>query len=293
MRSTISRRFSAAVVAGSRGDLDPHVARHRPGNGRATAEVALDQVDHQRRVGVAHDDHGHIARHVPARVVVDEVVAPDRLDGLLRPDGQAAAERRLGRQPLVHLVLDALASARPGALLLEDDLALAVDLGRGEAEPSGNVGHEHHRLVKRVLASPRHRELVRRLIEAREGILIAPEREAEGLKERHHRARREIGRSVERHVLEVVREAARRVGLVERARGDVEPDAHAAFGILVRANDIAEPIGERARHERGIGRQPVFCRRRRDLGTHHHRQHQQDQDSPHRASSKFNAPPWK
>ena len=146
-------------------------------------------------------------------------------------------------------------------------------------------------LVERVLARPRQRELVRRLIEAREGVLVAPEREAQRLKERHHGARREIGRSVERHVLEVVREAARGVGLVERARGDVEPDAHAALGILVRANDVAEPIGERARHERGIRRQPVVGRPRRDLCTHHHRQHQQDQDSPHRASSKFNAPP--
>ena len=102
-----------------------------------------------------------------------------------------------------------------------------------------HVGHEEQSLVEHVLAAPGQRELVRRLVEAREGVLVAPERETEGLEERHHGARREVGRAVERHVLEVVREPARGVGLVQRARRDVEPDAHAAFGILVRANDVA------------------------------------------------------
>ena len=113
------------------GGLDPHVARRRAGHGGAAAEVLRDDVDHhapgRRRPPRS---RSCCSARTSASSSRRKSSRPDRLDRRLGADGQPAAERRLGRQPRVDLVLDPLPRARAGALLLEDDLPLAVDLRR-------------------------------------------------------------------------------------------------------------------------------------------------------------------
>ncbi len=216
-----------------------------------------------------------------------EFVAHHRLDGRLDADGEAPAQRRLGGQLLEDLVLHALLGARAGALLLEDDLALAVDLGGLQAQARGHVRHEQHPLVENVPAPAGQGELIRGLVEAREGVLIAPEGEPERLEEGNDGARGEIGAAVEGHVLEIVGEALGGVGLVERAGGDVEPDAHPALGIAVLPDDVAEPIGQGARHEGRIGGQLLLGDGRGprlDRGHEEESHHQHDERCAHAAS---------
>ena len=237
------------------GGLDPHVARRRLRFRAAAAELLLDDIGNHHRIRVADHDDRHIARHVPAGVVVAEIVGAHRLDRLLDADGQAAAESRFGSELLEDLVLHALLGARARALLLEDDLALAVDLGGQQAHAQADVRHVEHALLDALAAAAGQGQLIGGLVKAREGVLVATEGQPERLEEGNDGARREVGRPVERHVLEVVREAPRRFGLVEGARRDVEPDAHAALGVLVRADDVTEPVGQRAHHQRGVGRE--------------------------------------
>src|SRR5262249_43204039 len=128
-------------------------------------------------------------------------------------------------------------------------------------------------------------ELIRGLVEAREGVLIAPEGEPERLEERNDGARGEVGAAVEGHVLEVVGEALRGIGLVERAGRYVEPDARAALGIPVSADDVVEPVGQRARDEGGVGGQRLVGA---DGGARQEEQpdHQHSEGYAHAASGK-------
>src|SRR5262249_60423737 len=96
-----------------------------------------------------------------------------RLDGGLDADGQAPAQSGLGGKALEDLVLHALLGARPRALLFEDDLPLAVDLGGGEAHAERDIGHVEQALLHAVAAAAREGELVRRLVEDPEGGLGA------------------------------------------------------------------------------------------------------------------------
>src|SRR5262249_56014842 len=109
--------------------LHAHVARGWLRFRAPASELLLDHVGDHDGIRVAHHDHRHVARDVPVRVVVVEVVGPYRLDGGLDADGQAPAQSGLGGKALEDLVLYALLGARPRALLFEDDLPLAVDLG--------------------------------------------------------------------------------------------------------------------------------------------------------------------
>src|SRR5262249_38671221 len=160
-------------------------------------------------------------------VVVAEVVGPYRLDGGLDADGQAPAQGGLGGEALEDLILHALLGARPRALLFEDDLPLAVDLGGQEGHGEGDIGNVGQSLFHALAAAAGKGKLVGRLVEAREGILVTAEGETERLEEGNHRPRGEVGGAVERHVLEVVGEPARGLCLVEGAAGNVEPDGYA------------------------------------------------------------------
>ncbi len=104
-------------------------------DGRRGGELLLDAVGDHGGVDLTHCDDRHVARRVPARVVVGEVLPVHRLDGRLRPDGQAAAQGRLGGQPLVDVVADPLLDPGPRAPFLQDDLPLVVDLLVRQGQP--------------------------------------------------------------------------------------------------------------------------------------------------------------
>ena len=165
-------------------------------------------------------------------------------------------------------------------------MALAVDRRRVQAQAQGDVGHEQHALGEQVAVGAGQRELIGRLVEAGEGVLVTAEGEAERLEERHHRTGRKIRRAIERHVLEVVREPLGRLRLVERAAAHVQPDAHAPLGIAMRPDDVAQAVGQPARRQRGVGRQRLVGRGRgvgRDTGRQQRDQRQQGHEDAHPA----------
>jgi hypothetical protein len=270
--------------------LDGGRARLREGSRREPAELALDAGAHVHGVGVTDDDQRHVGGDVPATVVLPEVGRRHGADRRLGADGQAAPQRRFRRDALEHVVVHALSRALPRALFLEDDLALAVDLVRRQVQAAGDIGHEQQRLVQDLRPGGRHHDLVRRLVEARERVLIAPEGEAEGLEERHQRSRREVGGAVERQVLQVVGEPAGGVGLVQRAGGDVQPHADPALGGRVPADDVAETVVQPADEQARIrGKAGVTVRRVRRLDRGRGKQEQEQRDdrncTMHEASS--------
>src|SRR3989338_2780320 len=205
--------FPAASSAPMR-RLNTHVPLDRSRDLGAGSEVTMDQSGNQVRVQVAHSDQRHVARDIPVRVVLPEVLWGDGLDALLGSDGESPSERCLVREPFVDVLLCALLGARARALFFQDNLPLALDLVRNEAQTHGHVGEVEQAFVDGLGLGIGQGELIRGLLETREGILVAAEGNSKRLEEGDQGAGREVGRAVEGHVLEVMGEAAGRVGLV-------------------------------------------------------------------------------
>ena len=130
----------------------------------------------------------------------------DRVPG--RDTSSRRTARASGRPPYASRPL-------PAAPLLDDYAALAVDFGSLERDAAGN--RSAHRA--RAPTPPRGRsglEHVNRLIKARVGVDVWPEASADRFQIVDELTRLEVGRAVERHVLEQVREAALIIGLVYR-----------------------------------------------------------------------------
>jgi hypothetical protein len=159
------------------------------------------------------------------------------------------------------IVLHALLRAQAASLLLQDDLPLLVDLRREQREPRADVGEEREGLLERLGLVVGHLERVRRLVEAREGVLVASERQTHALEEGDHRAGREVLGAVEGHVLEVVRDPALLVGLVERAGGDVQVERRAIRRHRVTPHDVLQPVVQLTGHQPLIGREGLGLRR--------------------------------
>ena len=127
------------------------------------------------------------------------------------------AEHRLGRDVVDEVVRRVLDHRD----LLEDDLALGVDVD--ERRPEDHVGHDVERALEPVVGDARVDD--GRLARGR-GVQLA----AELVEDLGDLLRRVARRALEEQVLDEVRDARARVGLVARARADPEPErdrAHA------------------------------------------------------------------
>jgi hypothetical protein len=235
--------------------LDADVLVRGLGLLRKVAEVLLDHRLDVLGIGVGDNHHRRIGCAVPGAVVVLEILLGHAADGLLGADGKTHAEQRPGGHLLEHLILRALTPGEAAPTLLLDDLTLFLDLIRKERESPDNIAEELHALTQRLGLGIGKRELVRGLVEAGEGVLVATEGHAQRLEERDEGAGREVRRTVERHVLQVVRDAALAVGLIERTGVDVDPDGRATGRHGVLLDDVPQAVLQFARDERGIGRQ--------------------------------------
>jgi hypothetical protein len=193
-------------------------------------------------VEVADDHQGDVAGHVVTAEEGEQVVAAQGADRLLRADDGAAvgvdvegaAEERLGGHPVgvVEPLLD----------LLEDDVALALELDRVEAGVHQRVGQDVHAGVEELAGQD---QVVDGLVIAGPGVDLAAGR-LDLLGDLAHPA---LARPLEQHVLEDVGDAGQRGGLVGGA--DLHPglEGHHRSGVVL-FQDHLEAIVETKCHRR-------------------------------------------
>jgi len=218
-------------------------------------EGGLDLRDHVVVLDVAghrdHDRRGSVVRAVELR----HLVTGHRGDGLDGP-GDRTSERGvlpegLGREQVVHHVVGVVVVHRD---LVEDDVALGVDVLGGDQGVGDHVAEHVHRQVQVHVEDP--------CVEA--GVLLGGEGvelAADGVQGHRDVHRRAAPRALEQHVLEEVGAAVQRLVLVGGPDPDPDPDAGRAHpGHLL--GDDAQPRGEQRAAYDG-GDQPVVVGRLR------------------------------
>ena len=150
----------------------------------------------------------------------DHVGAPDH-----RPAERMAAEDRL-RDDVVDEVLRVVVDHRD---LLEHDLALGVDVGEG-----GVVDHPDDHVERRLEPVVRHAGVDERRLARGGGVQLA----AEAVEDLRDLLRGVRARALEEQVLDEVRDARSRVGLVARAGTDPEAERDRA--------DVRHALGDHA-----------------------------------------------
>ena len=228
-RSTTLKRSPAGSGAGAArpGEADPV----------AGPEGLRDEPDGVLVRQVACQGHDRVGRPVG--------IAPEAADGVRRQAahrrlvaGDLPAERRVAEERLVEDVEDELPGVvAVGADLLDDDLALAVDLVVGQQRPDDQLGQDVHgtgRLADRQPAP----------VDGRLAIGGGVARAADALDGLGDEARRRVGLgALEGDVLHEVGDAGLLTGLAARASQDVGRHGEGA-GARQTGGDHPRPVGQ-------------------------------------------------
>ncbi len=208
----------------------------KPGAARGSVAPRIEERDELVVADVARRREHDLVVLVGTPVVAGERPLRDARDHLGGADHGASermrAEHGLGREVVDEVVRRVLDHRD----LLEHDLALGVDVGELRAED--HVRHHVERALEPVVGDPRveHGSLARR-----RGVQLA----AELVEDLRDLLRRVARGALEEQVLDEVRDACARVGLVARARADPEAERDRA--------DAGNALGDDALARRELG----------------------------------------
>ncbi len=242
------------------------LARARRGRILQAREVLLDELLGLRRIDVADHDDCHQVGPVPVLVEALERLGLEIAQHVFAADRQAFGVARAVEQARIDLLAHAVGGAFAQARFFEDDAALLVDGVSIEAHAVGPV-FQHLEGAGDVLRFVgRNRQDVHGLVERGVGIQVGAEAHADRLQVRHQLVLAEIGRAIERHVLDEVRQAALVVVFQDRAGLDDQAQFELVFGARIALDVVGQAIGQladldlRADRDHGVELQRVHFR---------------------------------
>ena len=141
-----------------------------------------------------------------------------------------------------------------GALLAEDDAALAVDRRRVELQLARDLAEQEHCGIEMLGVGLGQVEHVGGGVEAGYGVGVGTELQALALEDLDHVALGHVGRAVERHMFDEVSEAALVLRFPDRTEGELQPDRCGALGGGVVHDRVFHAVGQLAVMDRGVGR---------------------------------------
>ena len=208
---------------------------------------------HCRDVKVAHGNDRHEIRTIPVvvellgelRVEMFEVL--DGADG--QPRGVLRAAQHHGKLPILHPRL----SAEPRTPLLDHHAALLLLQHVVERQCVCPVFHDVQPLGQQSRRVGGNLEHVDGLVERRGRVEVRAKSHARAFKEVHDVAPGKAPRTVERHVFDVVRQSALRVGLEDGAGVDDQSEFRALFRLHVATDDVAKAVGQHAAVHGSVG----------------------------------------
>ncbi len=184
--------------------------------GVARGQELLDQLDDVVVVEVARHRDDHVAGHVVRAVVGGDVVARHRTDGVLRARDLTAERMRREQSAGEHVVHEVVGRVVAHPDLLEDHLALRLELVEADRRRPHDLGQDLER-ERQALVGDAHVERGRLLTGER--VHVAADR-----LDRFRDLRRvPVVGALEQQVLEEVARARDPVVLVARAGADPEP----------------------------------------------------------------------
>ena len=226
---------------------------HRNRRGRARAcerrifqagEVRHDQLLGIGRFDVADYHHRHQVGTIPVAVEAFERIGLERFeDGVLadrQPLRVARAVVKLRHQHLVHPVARAFALAR----LVEDDVALLVDVGIVQRQAMGPVFQHREALVDVTALVGGDRQDVDGFVEAGVGVQVGAPLDPDRLQVRHQFVFLEVGRAIEGHMLDEVGQPLLVVVFEHRAGLDHQAQFELLFRLAVLLDVVGQAVGQ-------------------------------------------------
>ena len=207
-------------------------------------EMLRDRRLDDRRIEIA-DDHQHrIGGHIFPLPESAQTCGIRSRESLFRTDRHPLGSARLGEEEFerIHRVAQRVGVAR--APFRQHHAALARHCLLVEGQFARRLAHQHQGRVEQIRIRARQVELVLRALHPGRCVGVRPEGEAQPFEQSDHLALGHIGRSVEGHVLDEMREAALVIALVERSGGNLHADQRGVLGPVVAPDDIAQPVIE-------------------------------------------------
>jgi hypothetical protein len=155
------------------------------------------------------------------------------------------------------LIADPRPRAKASPPFFDHDTAFFVDFFGIEGHAAGEIGQRLHAFFDDPLAIRWQLEQVDGLVERRVSIEVRPQARATRLERGDELTRLEVGRPVERHVLEEVREPPLVVRFVNRSGLDRQLQHDALLGSAVAPDVVTQPVRERPGRHGRVERQAI------------------------------------
>ena len=229
-------------------------------------EVLLDHCRHGVAVDVADDDHRHQVGAVPVVIEPHQLFPLRVLDDVGFADGRAigiARSRELGAE---HFVLRPFIGVEMQPPFRQHDAALAIDPALIEGGALRPILQDEQRAIEDIGPVGRDPQCVLRIVVAGLRVRIRTDAETERRQEIDEPLLRKMPGTLELHVFDEVRQPLLIVVFENRTGLDNEPQLSAVRRLGVRADVIAETVGQRPNEHVGIDRHRLRERIRRHRG---------------------------
>ena len=217
--------------------------------GKLPFDLGFDCID----VDVAGDHQQSAFRPIIAAVIGGDLGAVGGLERLDRPDRKAFRQALTFEPEAEPCLRGAILGGVAGPFLGEDHASFALDCAGADRQAIGRLAHQHQAGVEECAVVLRQIQHVHRLAERGVGVGVRTEREAIALEDLDHLAFGHVLRTIEGHVLKVMREAALRVGLLQGARCDAQAQCDDPRRLGVALQRVAHAVGQNAVSHARIG----------------------------------------
>ena len=229
-------------------------------------EVLLDHCRDGVAVDVADDDHRHQVGAVPVVIEPQQLFPLRVLDDVGFADGRAigiARSRKLGAD---HFVLRPFIGVEMQPPFRQHDASLAIDPALIEGGALRPILQDEQRAIEDIGLVGRDPQCVLRIVVAGRRVRIRTDAETERRQEIDEPLFRKMPGTLELHVFDEVRQPLLIVVFENRPGLDNEPQLSAVRRLGVRADVIAEAVGQRPNEHVGIDRHRLRERIRRHRG---------------------------
>ena len=244
-------RHQRRIVAGYR-CIETRAFSRAPGN---IAKGPLDQRLQRIRVCIPNRNHGHQVRAIPITPEAFERGRVCLLENFRLPDGETIGIARTAKDHGKLFGPNAFARAKPDSPLRQHDAAFGDHLGRIEQHTEGDIAEKTKALLQNAGAVGRHRQDVDRFVESCLRVEVGAKSHADRFQILDDIVLREAFGTIERHVLDEVREPLLIIILENRAGVHDQTQLGALLRLLVAAHVVAQSIRQRPDAYRWIDRQ--------------------------------------
>ena len=216
-------------------------------------EAGLDLGFDSRWVEIAHHDQDRAFRAIVAVIEVSNLADRRLFQDVDLSDRNPVRHQLVREKEAQAIAKDTEPRRVAGAFFGQDDTAFMIHRRLGQGQFRSDLAHEFQRDIQGLIVRLGQVQLVDGLVEIGGRVGVGAEGKSVALENLDHLVFRNRLGALERHVFKEVRQAGLRVGLHQGAGVDAEADRRLASGDRLPLDRIAQPIGQGAEANVGVG----------------------------------------